>query len=381
MLNQLVDVSSYSAHFYPFGYLPLLASVGWLIRAIRRFGLLENPPVFTAAKAVQAIADPLMVFDTTGSVRLVNPAACAILGYSETELLETSLHQLLQGDTAAPTVARRLLQGGYDDLEVVFYAKDGQPVDLQLAGWEIFDEDQLRIGTVVLAKDIRQRKRAERALQKAAREFGRWMEEKTAELARSNTSLQLELIQRKQVEERLAYRASHDALTGLPNRAAFMKRLEQEVERAKYNPEYQFAVLFLDFDRFKEVNDTLGHAVGDQLLIAIARRLQTQLRASDMVARLGGDEFVILLSGIKETGDVLGIVERLQGRLNQPYMLEAHEIVSTVSIGVVLSEAGYERAEDLLEDADMAMYRAKAAGKARYEMHGAGTADPPALEE
>jgi diguanylate cyclase (GGDEF)-like protein len=151
-----------------------------------------------------------------------------------------------------------------------------------------------------------------------------------------------------------------------------MKRLRRAVEHAKQNKNYKFAVLFLDFDRFKEVNDTLGHLVGDQLLIAIARRLETCLRTTDVVARLGGDEFVILLQGIHETSDALHIADRIQKRLKAPYLLDEHEVNSTVSIGIVLSEKGYDQAEEILQDADEAMYRAKALGKARYELFNAG---------
>jgi diguanylate cyclase (GGDEF)-like protein/PAS domain S-box-containing protein len=159
-----------------------------------------------------------------------------------------------------------------------------------------------------------------------------------------------------------------DVLTGLPNRILFMDRLGRSVERAKYRKGYLFAVFFLDLDRFKVVNDSLGHLIGDQLLIATARRLQGCLHTGDTIARLGGDEFTVLLDDIREVADATRIAERIQKQLSMPFDINGHEVFTTASIGIALSSSGYERPEDLLRDADTAMYRAKAMGKARYEV-------------
>jgi diguanylate cyclase (GGDEF)-like protein/PAS domain S-box-containing protein len=159
-----------------------------------------------------------------------------------------------------------------------------------------------------------------------------------------------------------------DALTGLPNRVLFMDQLGRALERAKYIRNYQFAVFFLDLDRFKLVNDSLGHLIGDQLLIAAAKRLKSCLHSGDIVARLGGDEFAILMQETKYVSDATSVAERIQKALSQPFNLIGQEVFSSASIGIALSESGYERPEDLLRDADTAMYRAKALGKARCEM-------------
>ncbi len=159
-----------------------------------------------------------------------------------------------------------------------------------------------------------------------------------------------------------------DVLTGLPNRILFIDRLGRSVERAKYRKGYQFAVFFLDLDRFKVVNDSLGHLVGDQLLIATARRLQGCLHTGDTIARLGGDEFTILLDDIREVSDATRVAERIQRQLSMPFNIHGHEVFTTASIGIASSSTGYDRPEDLLRDADTAMYRAKALGKARYEV-------------
>lgn len=168
-----------------------------------------------------------------------------------------------------------------------------------------------------------------------------------------------------------------DGLTGLPNRVLFMDRLTRCISRAQRQPGYLFAVLFLDLDRFKVINDSLGHVVGDQLLIALARRLGHCLRSGDTVAhlggshtfaRLGGDEFTILLEDIKHVSDAIRVADRIQKELAPPFDLGGHEVFTTASIGIALSTTGCERPEDLLRDADTAMYRAKALGKARYEV-------------
>ena len=180
----------------------------------------------------------------------------------------------------------------------------------------------------------------------------------------------------KRVKEQLHEQAFYDPLTGLPNRALFMDRLSHTVDRAKRHPNYRFAVLFLDLDRFKIVNDSLGHLVGDQLLVAIARRLQSCLRGEDTVARLGGDEFTILLENIEDISQATRVAERIHQELIAPLNLNGHEVFTTASIGIVMSRKlpqgiwtnDYDRPEDLLRDADTALYRAKALGKARYEV-------------
>jgi len=179
-------------------------------------------------------------------------------------------------------------------------------------------------------------------------------------------TLELEDRVRKRTSE-LAHQALHDVLTGLPNRNLLMDRLEQAIARGKRRPDL-FAVLFLDLDRFKVVNDSLGHTAGDQFLIGTARRLEASIRPGDTVSRLGGDEFVILLDQITSTDDALAIVKRMQQKLAEPFTVSGHEIYSTASIGVTVSSIGYERAESILRDADIAMYRAKLRGRARYEV-------------
>ncbi|MDZ8085301.1 MAG: EAL domain-containing protein [Nostoc sp. DedQUE12b] len=180
-------------------------------------------------------------------------------------------------------------------------------------------------------------------------------------IARNITALKL-------AEAQLIHDAFHDILTGLPNRALFMERLEWALMQVKRRANYTFAVLFLDLDRFKFINDSLGHMIGDQLLTALARRLENCLRAGDTVARLGGDEFTILLDDLQNANDVISVVERIHEALTFAFQLSGYEVFTTVSIGIALSKGSYNRPEELLRDADIAMYRAKALGKARHEI-------------
>jgi diguanylate cyclase (GGDEF)-like protein/PAS domain S-box-containing protein len=176
---------------------------------------------------------------------------------------------------------------------------------------------------------------------------------------------QTDITERKVAEERLLHDAMHDSLTDLPNRALFVDRLTQAIARTQRREGYEFAILFMDLDRFKVVNDSLGHMVGDQLLVGMAKRLASCLRPADTVARLGGDEFVILLEDIRTATDATLFADRIQKALKAAFNLEGREVFTTASIGIALSTLGYERPEDMLRDADIAMYRAKSMGKAR----------------
>ncbi len=179
---------------------------------------------------------------------------------------------------------------------------------------------------------------------------------------------QTDINARKLAEERLEYGALHDSLTGLPNRVLFTDRLNNRLQRSERNPHELFAVMFVDLDRFKVVNDSLGHAVGDQLLVTTAQRLQKSLRAEDTVARLGGDEFAILIDRINEVGDALRVAERIKAHLVATTVLGSVERFPTASIGIVIYQRNYSKPEELLRDADAAMYHAKSFGGNDYRV-------------
>jgi diguanylate cyclase (GGDEF)-like protein len=179
----------------------------------------------------------------------------------------------------------------------------------------------------------------------------------------------LDISDRKLAEEELRHQALHDALTGLPNRTLFTERLDQAVQRVRLDPSQLFAVLFIDLDRFKVINDSLGHLVGEQLLVQIAHILRRHIRAIDTVARLGGDEFVILLEHITGLPEAIHVVERIQADIRAPFTVMGHTVFTTASLGIALASPSYTRGEDMLRDADNAMYRAKARGQfSSYEI-------------
>ncbi|MGL5877205.1 MAG: putative bifunctional diguanylate cyclase/phosphodiesterase, partial [Xenococcaceae cyanobacterium] len=192
------------------------------------------------------------------------------------------------------------------------------------------------------------------------------VQQRTAQLEQLIDQLNQEIIEHEFTQKQLLHHALHDSLTGLPNRNLLTEHLQKALQRSKRNPNYLFAVLFIDLDRFKIINDSWGHSVGDRLLIAIARILQECSRELDTVARLSGDEFVILLDDLKNSSDAIAISERLLEKFLCPIYLDERKVFTGASIGIVFGSATYQNCVELLRDADIAMYRAKALGKGCY---------------
>ena len=268
-----------------------------------------------------------------GRFKRVNQSLCEALDYTESELLKLSFADISQPEDMDLhlSLQHKLSQNEESDfqLEQRYIAKNGRPVDALLK--------------VVMVRDAH------------------------GKPLHFNNQI-VDITERKKMEQQLLYDALHDSLTGLPNRALFMDRLEQELKRTRTQQGYLFAVLFLDLDRFKIVNDSMGHLVGDKLLVEIARRIEECVRTTDTVARLGGDEFTILLENISNLEVATKIAEKIDKTLAIPFSLEGYELFTSASIGIALSTQGYEKPEDILRDADLTMYSAKERGKARYEV-------------
>jgi len=212
---------------------------------------------------------------------------------------------------------------------------------------------------------------AERGRAEAERKRAEQAETHIDELSRHISEQQRISRDLEESKDHFRHAAFHDALTNLPNRALLTEQIKRAIGRSRHRDEQLFAVLFLDLDRFKNINDSLGHIAGDQLLIATARCLEECMRPIDTVARLGGDEFAILLDGLESESEAVFVAERIQQSLTRPFNISGHEVFITASIGITLSTGSYADPENVLRDADTAMYRAKESGKARFEMFNA----------
>ena len=288
-----------------------------------------------------------------------NPAFTAITGYTAADVLGRNC-RFLQGPDTDPEAVNRVRHavkhGQSCTVVLKNYRKNGTPFWNELTMTAVYDPSGQLTHFIGVQNDVTAREEAEMALAQANEELELRVRARTRELEQANARLQ--------------YDAFHDALTGLANRALFYDRLTHALEREKRHPDKDsangFAVLYLDFDRFKVINDSLGHPVGDKLLVAIAERLLKNVRPGDTVARLGGDEFTVLLEDLPDFSEVTRIAERLQESFLTPFSLSQHEIHISASIGIVPGSMGYSEAEAVLRDADIAMYRAKTLGRARY---------------
>ena len=269
----------------------------------------------------------MTILDLSGHFLSANQSFCEAVGYEEYELVSLSFTDLTHPEDVPllRSLGEQLLTGErqHFQIETRHWSKNEKPLHVGL--------------TVTMVRDGKQRPVC--------------------------FLLQVvNLTEQKWMEAQLRHRAFYDGLTGLANRALFVNRVEQAVIRLERNPSIQCAVLFLDLDRFKVINDSLGHYVGDQLLSALAGRLESCIRRCDTLARLGGDEFAILLEEIDGLEDAAMVCDRIHQSLKTPFKLSRYEVFANISIGVVCSSVGYEKSSDLLRNADTALYRAKAQG-------------------
>ena len=271
----------------------------------------------------------MTILDMEGRFLSANQSFCEAVGYGEHELIALSFTDLTHPEDVPllKSLGQQLVSGDrpHFQIETRHWSKEEKPLHVGL--------------TVTMVRDAQQRPIC--------------------------FLLQvINLTEQKWMEAQLRHRAFYDNLTGLANRALFVNRLEQAVIRLERHAGEQCAVLFLDLDRFKVINDSLGHAIGDQLLTALAGRLESCIRRCDTLARLGGDEFAILLEEIDGLEDALAVCDRIHTSLKTPFKLNNYEVFANISIGVVCSSVGYEQSSDLLRNADTALYRAKAQGGA-----------------
>lgn len=233
-----------------------------------------------------------------------------------------------------------------------------------------FHPDDRQIGQIFIQRILQEKISVKEELRFLHQDGGTiWLEISAQPNGKGGASgVLMDISDRKQATARLQYLAYHDPLTGLPNRLSFLKSLERAISKVQKNPDFRFAVLFLDLDGFKLVNDSLGHLAGDRLLVGVSRRLQQCLSENDIVSRFGGDEFNILLENIAHQQNAIGLACRIREILAQPFNLEGHKMFIDTSIGIVLSAENSMQPDRLLQNADIALYQAKLKGKATYEI-------------
>ncbi len=326
-----------------------------------RLRLLESVVVNANDAVLITEAEPV---DLPGPrIVYANAAFTRTTGYTLEDVLGKTPRILQGADTEMSSrqrLKKALKRWKPIELELLNYRKDGTQFWVELSIVPVADEKGWFTHWVSVQRDITERKRNEENA----------MQLRLAEA--HNMALAQEVQERKRVEAELAFTAFHDDLTGLRNRAFFMDKLKSTVECAQRRPPCSSGIIFLDLDNFKLVNDSLGHSIGDLLLVEVAKRLKSCARPGDTISRIGGDEFTILCENLDSPRDIIAIAERLLERLNVPVKLANLEVVAGVSMGI--SYGAYTDAEYILRDADLAMYRAKKEGGARYalfdeEMH------------
>ena len=234
-----------------------------------------------------------------------------------------------------------------------------------------FDQDDFELITFVSHQiaTVLQAHLAAQALKQSNQQLEHRVAEKTKEISQTNMHLQMQIEERKKIEQQLYHDAHHDPLTGLPNRSLFLTQLEKTLQHYQRYPEQQFAVLFIDLDKFKNINDQLGHQAGDQFLIGVSESFSQCIREHDLLARLGGDEFVILLTHLTERQQAEDVAKRLIKLMKKPFCMKGICVQSGASVGITYSKTSYKHTDEIIRDADAAMYYAKNAGRSRFEFY------------
>jgi len=309
----------------------ICAVLMWRLRDYRRVGRALDRERVHLDQLVEHSPEAIALVDPDDRVQRINREFSRLFGYEPAEVVGRQLNDLIAPSDLrdeAAGLTHRVTGGQSVAHETVRRRKDGSLVHVSILGAPVIGPEG-QIAAFAIYRDISERKAA---------------------------------------EDQLLHLAIRDDLTGLANRALFRDLVSRSIGRGKRRDDYHCAVLVLDVDRFKVANESLGHSLGDQLLRAIARRLERCVRPGDTVARLGGDEFAVFLDDTRDIGDAIRVADRILAELRQPFILGHQEVFASASIGIAISATGYDRPEDFVRDADLAMYRAKELGGARHEV-------------
>ena len=297
------------------------------LQEIERNALRESEERFRALS--EQSTDIILIASPSGQIKYASPSVHTVLGVHEDSLLGTNMMDLVHPDDFAETVRTGSLANRQNPIfEVRLRCADGSWLHFECAVRNLSQHKNIG-GIVYNARDITEQKYA---------------------------------------RQELLFNATHDVLTGLPNRALFLARLQSAVDRLKRHPHQAAAVLFIDIDDFKVVNDCYGHAIGDLLIKEVSNRLRACMRGDGTIARMGGDEFTVLVEDVTDPSDAVRVAERIQSSLTRPFLLEKLEIFKSASIGIALASSETPATEAVLQNADIAMYRAKSQGKACNEL-------------
>lgn len=337
----------------------------------RRETDVAQPQALLELRAILENATVGILFTRNRTLVRANPVFAQMFGYAEHAYKGLPGRALYPSDAAYEALGAEagpvLAAGQPFRAEAEMRRRDGSLFWCRMSAKAI-DPRRPQDGTIWIMEDVTRERAQREALARAHEELERRVAERTAELSAANAKLQEEIAERKLAEERIRHMAQHDSLTGLPNRALLHDRLEQALAQARRH-DHRVAVLFLDLDRFKAINDTLGHEVGDALLREVARRLRAAVRAADTVGRLGGDEFVVVLHEVADAEAVAHVAEKIVTAFATPMQAGPHELSASTSIGVALFPEHADEAHALVKCADMAMYLAKRDGRNRYHFH------------
>jgi len=332
----IVDViPTFGIVFYPFGYIPVFLFLVIIAYVITHYRLVDVSPESAASQILEMMQGAVIVVDIENRIRVVNRVALEMLGCEKSDLLNQELDSVVDLKNGALNVSPENIRSH----EMVWTGKNGRYCDVEVSSSPVTDiHDRSKIGVVFIAHDITKRKRT---------------------------------------EQRLEQLALYDALTGLPNRILFYDRMSQLLAVAKRNSNF-LAILYMDLDRFKDINDRMGHEIGDALLIHVAERMKASIRKSDTVARMGGDEFVGLCGLIVVPDDAATIAEKIIKKLSEPYFIKDNECSIGVSIGISVYPLDGEDVESLISKADTAMYQVKENRRGGYQFYNETKAGPDA---
>jgi len=319
-------LAAFGVPLYPFGFIALSIFLFITARVIMRYRLVDITPELAAAQVLETMHEAVIVVDLEGKVRVINRGALVMLGHQKAEVLDRDLSSIIGLPHNLKDHHCLLREGNILNYEMIWADKNGRRIDISVSASLMTEKDGSQVGIVYIIYDITKRKTAEQRL------------------------------------ERLAL---YDTLTSLPNRTLFFDRMNQLLALAKRN-QYILAVLYMDMDRFKVINDTLGHEVGDLLLQEAAKRMTSCTRKADTVARMGGDEFIGICARIAAAGDASVVARKIIAALAEPFTIKGNECSIGVSIGISLYPMDGDESETLVNKADAAMYRVKESGKGGF---------------